>query len=34
AAKWAWDNKTTVLKWIRDGLAVDYIIDKIKNIVY
>ncbi|ANZ32284.1 aureocin A53 family class IId bacteriocin [Parageobacillus thermoglucosidasius] len=33
AAKWALDNKDKVLKWIRDGMAIDWIIDKINDIV-
>ncbi|MEH7461898.1 aureocin A53 family class IId bacteriocin [Bacillus thuringiensis] len=33
AAKWAWANKGRVLGWIRDGLAIDWIIDKINSMV-
>ncbi|MDP9726584.1 hypothetical protein J2W44_005696 [Priestia aryabhattai] len=33
AAKWAWDNKSTVLKWISRGAATGWIIDKINDMV-
>ncbi|MED0661183.1 MULTISPECIES: aureocin A53 family class IId bacteriocin [Bacillus] len=33
AAKWAWANKGKVLDWIRDGMAIEWIIDKINDIV-
>ncbi|EJQ86845.1 hypothetical protein IGW_05320 [Bacillus cereus ISP3191] len=33
AAKWAWANKNRVLGWIRDGMAIDWIINKINDIV-
>lgn len=29
---WCWANKDTILKWVRDGMAIDWIIAKIKQI--
>ncbi|WP_017154621.1 aureocin A53 family class IId bacteriocin [Bacillus bingmayongensis] len=33
AAKWAWANKDRVLNWIKNGVAIDWIIDKINDMV-
>ncbi|RKQ30243.1 aureocin A53 family class IId bacteriocin [Oceanobacillus halophilus] len=33
AAKWAWNNKGRVLDWIRNGMAIEWIIDKINSII-
>ncbi|ANC22956.1 MULTISPECIES: aureocin A53 family class IId bacteriocin [Bacillus] len=33
AASWAWANKGRVLGWIRDGMAIEWIINKINDMV-
>jgi len=33
ALTWAWANKSTIMAWIRNGLALDTIIQRIRNAV-
>ncbi|MCI0768319.1 aureocin A53 family class IId bacteriocin [Bacillus sp. TL12] len=33
AARWAWANKDRILNWIKNGMAIDWIIDKINDMV-
>ncbi|AKC64678.1 aureocin A53 family class IId bacteriocin [Bacillus altitudinis MN12] len=33
AAKWAWDNKSTVINWIKNGATFQWISDKIDSII-
>lgn len=33
AIDWCWANKDRILNWIRNGMAIDWIINKIKEIL-
>ena len=33
AVDWAWRNKDLILNWIRDGLAIDAIISRIRQLL-
>lgn len=33
AIDWCWANKDRILNWIRNGMALDWIINKIKEIL-
>ncbi len=33
AVDWAWKNKDRILRWITDGMAIEWIINQIKKIL-
>lgn len=33
AVRWAWANRSTIERWIAQGMAIDWIINQIKRIL-
>ena len=33
ALSWAWANKSTIMTWIRNGLTLDAIVQRVRNAV-